>query len=105
MSHEKPHTTKHAAIYTDWKGGGLGDLCRIHFEGMTLIDDRDLARLLHYQAVMEAEPLPSHVVDVLQLALKAISGPRGNKPKTQKAIDAWEAIRNLLATAPIERET
>jgi hypothetical protein len=104
MEHGKPHTTKHVAMYCDWKGGGLGDLLKVRLEGMTLIDDRDLARLLHYQAVMEAEPLPSHVVDVLHLALKALGGPRGAKPKTQKGIDAREAIRNLLATAPIERE-
>jgi hypothetical protein len=92
-------------MYCDWKGGGLGDVLKVKLEGMTLIDDRDLARLLHYQAVLEAEPLPAHIVDVLELALKAISGPRGRKPKTQKGIDAWEVIRNLLATAPIQRET
>jgi hypothetical protein len=100
----KIHTATCFNMYTDWKGGGLGDIAHVRLEGMTLVDNEDLARLRQIAASTEAEPIPAHIVEVLGLCLKALSGPRGAKPKTRKGLDAWNAVRDLLAAALAVRE-
>lgn len=101
---EKIHTETSFSIYTGGKDGGCMDIAYVQLQGMTLVDNKDLARLRQIAACLEAEPIPAHIVEVLGLCLRALSGPRGAKPKTQKGLDAWSAVRDLLAASPIPRE-
>lgn len=95
----KPHTETYLEFFTGGKEGGCVTIGHIQLQGMTLIDNGDLARLRQIASCMDADPIPSNIVDVLELALRALSGPRGAKPKTQKGLEAWEAIRDLLKAA------
>jgi len=101
---EKIHTVTGFSMYTDAKGGGLMDIAYVKLEGFTLVDNKDLARLRQIAASLEAEPIPAHIVDVLELCLKALVSPRGALPTSQKGKEAVAAVRDLLAAAPISRE-
>jgi len=102
---DKFHTVRSFNIYTDHKDGGCVDIAHVQLQGFTLVDNKDLARLRQIAASMDADPIPANIVDVLQLCLRAITGPRGAKPKTRKGLDAYEAVRDLIAANPIARET
>lgn len=88
------HTVTRLSMYTDAKGGGLQDVAYIQLENMTLVDNKDLARLRQRASVLDDEPIPQHIMEVLELCAHAL-----RKTNTAKAKDAMEAIKTLLKAA------
>lgn len=96
----RPHTETYMEIFTGAREGGNTTIAGIHLNGFTLIANEDLAALRQVAAALDPDPIPQNIVDVLRLCIAALVGPGGGKPKTQKGMDALEAIRDLLKANP-----
>lgn len=89
----KVHATKHFSMYTDYSAteGGLADIAHVDLIGFTLIKNEDLARLRSAASCIDDDPIPQHIMEVIELCAHAL-----RKTNTQKAKDAMAAIKDLL---------
>lgn len=91
MSLHKPHLEQYLELITGGPEGGCVTLAQVRLEGFTLIANHDLAKLRQVAQNLDVEPIPVHIVEVLELALRGLG-----RTKTRQAQDAREAIRDLL---------
>lgn len=89
----KIHAVDYFSMYTDYSAdeGGLADIAHVKLIGFTLVKNEDLARLRNVASALDTQPIPQHIMEVIELCAHAL-----RKTNTQKAKDAMAAIKDLL---------